>query len=469
MLRIGIVTRFLVLAIAAIAATGCQKSLSVPDRIVLVTIATLRADHVGFEGYPLPITPFLDSLAERGVVFGQAMAQAPTTGPSHASIFTGLYPIQHRVQANGQKLDPVFVTLAEALSEGGFRTAAFVSTNAHFKWGALGQGFDVYDEQPLIDESGDKNRRRKYRPAGETIDAAIEWLAGQEADEKLFLWIHVYDPHKPLQPPEEFLDEVRQLSRKLGVEELKDHLRAAHGDPDRRRMFKDIQRYDAEILYVDRQLHRLYEALAKPRSNDLWIVTSDHGQGLNSHDGWMGHARQIYEVQMRVPLLFFSTRGGLSPARVDNSLVEHVDLVPTVAELANLNFEQKLGEVQGVSLVPYLTRETSRDTKGFSLAQNSWYRRWKKGRANQSRPKLSLRTLESKYISNEGDEDEFYDLRADPNERNNLIHSSEHAAERDRMKSSLLRLVESLENLEIDPESVDDETLERLRALGYLQ
>lgn len=95
MLRLGIGVRLLALAIAAIAATGCQKSLSVPDRIVLVTIDTLRADHVGFEGYPLPITPFLDSLAERGVVFGQAMAQAPTTGPSHASIFTGLYPIQH--------------------------------------------------------------------------------------------------------------------------------------------------------------------------------------------------------------------------------------------------------------------------------------------------------------------------------------------------------------------------------------
>lgn len=469
MLNLRTVTRYLILAIAAITAIGCQKTLSVPERIVLVTIDTLRADHVGFEGYPLPITPFLDSLAERGVVFGQAMAQAPTTGPSHASIFTGLYPIQHRVQANGQKLDEVFLTLAEALSEGGFRTAAFVSTNAHFKWGALGQGFDVYDEQPLIDEDGGRNRRKDYRPAAETIDAAIEWLAGQETDEKLFLWIHVYDPHLPFQPPEEHLDEVKQMSREVGIEVLRDHLRAAHGNPDRRRMFKDIQRYDAEILYVDRQLQRLYEALDRPRSRDLWIVTSDHGQGLNSHDGWMGHARQIYEVQMRVPLVFFSTRGELSPARIEDALVEHVDLVPTIADLVNLEFDQKLGEVQGVSLVPYLTREASRAAKGFSLAQNSWYRRWKKGRANQSRPKLSLRTLETKYISNEGGEDEFYDLRADPNERNNLIHSSEHAAERDRMKSSLLRMVESLENLEIDPESVDEETLDRLRALGYLQ
>ena len=469
MLQLGRIFRFLALAIAAIAATGCQQSLEVPDRIVLVTIDTLRADHVGFEGYPLPITPFMDSLAERGVVFGQAMAQAPTTGPSHASIFTGLYPIQHRVQANGQKLDEVFLTLAEALSEGGYRTAAFVSTNAHFKWGALGQGFDVYDEQPLIGDDGVKRRRSAYRPAQGTVDAAIDWLAGQDPNEKLFLWIHVYDPHKPLQPPAEYLKQVQQLSNEIGVEVLKDYLRAAHGNPDRRRMFKDIQRYDAEILYVDRQLQRLYEALDRPRSRDLWIVTSDHGQGLNSHDGWMGHARQIYEVQMRVPLFFFSTRGGLSPGRIEDSLVEHVDLVPTIADLANLQFEQKLGEVQGVSLVPHLTRKTSRNTKGFSLAQNSWYRRWKKGRANQSRPKLSLRTLESKYISNEGEEDEFYDLRVDPNERNNLIHSSEHAAERDRMKNSLLRLVESLENLEIDPESVDDETLERLKALGYLQ
>ena len=373
------------------------------------------------------------------------------------------------MQANGQKLDPVFSTLAEAFSDAGFRTAAFVSTNAHVKGGDLSQGFHVYDEQPRFDPDGSRNRRKEYRPAGETIEAAIEWLAGQEADERLFLWIHVYDPHLPLQPPEEHLEEVKQLARQLGVEVLKDHLRAAHGDPDRRRTFKDIQRYDAEILYVDRQLQLLYEALTRPRSNDLWIVTSDHGQGLKSHDGWMGHARQIYDVQMRVPLIFFSTRGLFSPARIEDSLVEHVDLVPTIVELANLEFEQKLGEVQGKSLVPFLTRDASRNTKGYSLAQNSWYRRRKKGRANQSRPKVSLRTLESKYISNEGEEDEFYDLRADPYERNNLIHSSERAAERDRMQSALQRLVESLENLEIDPESVDEETLERLRALGYLQ
>jgi len=380
-----------------------------------------------------------------------------------------LYPIQHRVQANGQKLDPVFLTLAESMLQAGFRTAAFVSTNAHFKWGALSQGFEVYDEQPRFNEAGEKNRKKDYRPAGETIDAAIEWLAGQDPDEKLFLWIHVYDPHLPFQPPEEYLEEVRRMSKELGVEVLRDHLRAAHGDPDRRRMFKDIQRYDAEIFYVDRQLERFYESFTEPGSNDLWIVTSDHGQGLNSHDGWMGHARQIYEVQMRVPLFFYFTGAGLQPTLIDDSLVEHIDLVPTIAELANLEFEQKLGEVQGVSLVPLLRQQSARSSKGFSLAQNSWYRRWKKGRANQSLPKTALRTMEHKYIRNEGGDDEFYELRTDPNERVNLIGSARHAAERERMQSALLRMVESLENLEIDPESVDDETLERLRALGYLQ
>lgn len=469
MLQPGTLNRLALLLFLAMGVVGCRRSFSPPDRIVLVTIDTLRADHVGFEGYPLPITPFLDSLADQGVVFRRALAQAPTTGPSHASIFTGLYPIQHRVQANGQKLDPVFLTLAEALLQAGYRTAAFVSTNAHFKWGALSQGFEVYDEQPRFNEEGGKHKRKDYRSAGETIEAAIEWLAEQERDEKLFLWIHVYDPHLPFGPPKELLKEVERMSKELGVEVLRDHLRAAHGNPDRRRMFKDIQRYDAEILYVDRQLERLYRAMVEPGINDLWVVTSDHGQGLNSHDGWMGHARQIYEVQMRVPLLFHFTGSGPPPAVIDTALVEHVDLVPTLAELASVEFEQTLGEVQGVSLVPYIRQQPVRSSKGLSLAQNSWYRRWKKHRANQSQPKLSVRSLESKYISNENDEDEFYDLRADPNERRNLIGSAEHAGERDRMRSAMLRMVETLKNLEIDPESVDDETLERLEALGYLQ
>ncbi len=448
---------------------GCGRASTPPDRVVLVTIDTLRADHVGFQGYPLPITPFLDSLAEQGVVFRQALAQAPTTGPSHASIFTGLYPIQHRVQANGQKLDPVFLTLAEALSAGGFETAAFVSTNAHFKWGDLSQGFQVYDELPLYGDDGGKTRRNEYRPAAETIDAAIDWLAEQDPDEKLFLWIHVYDPHMPYQPPAEYLEKVRRMAEELGEENHRDYLRAAHGNPDLDRLYRKIQRYDAEILYVDHQLERLYGALAAPGSKDLWIVTSDHGQGLDSHDGWMGHARQIYEVQMRVPLLFHFTANGPAPAVIDDSLVEHVDLLPTVVELTGLSFQQQLAEVQGISLVPYFRQSSARSSKGYSLAQSSWYRRRKKGRANQSLPKLSLRSLESKYISNEGEEDEFYDLRVDPNERNNLIADPGHTAERDRMHTALRRMVESLENLEIDPESVDEETLERLRALGYLQ
>lgn len=469
MLRSSLLLRSLPSLLVAMLAGGCGAEFPVPDRVVLVTIDTLRADHVGFGGYPLPITPFLDSLAEQGTVFDRTLAQAPTTGPSHASIFTGLYPIQHRVQANGQKLDPVFLTLAEAFAAADFQTAAFVSTNAHFKWGDLSQGFEVYDEQPLRSPDGTKIRRKDYRGAGETIEAAIDWLADRDPSERLFLWVHLYDPHLPFQPPPDHLTAVQRMSKELGVEVHRAHLRAAHGDPDRQRMFQDIQSYDAEILYVDRELERLYRSMSGPDSNDLWIVTSDHGQGLNSHDGWMGHAWQIYEVQMRVPLIFHFT-GDPSRSRViDNVLVEHVDLAPTLAELMNLDFEQTLGRVQGTSLVPWLGSAEGTGAKGYSLGQNSWYHQWKENRANQSLPKLSLRTMDSKYIQNEGEADELYDLQSDPNERVNLIDAPEHSAERERLQGALQRLVESLENLEIDPESVDDETLERLRALGYLQ
>ena len=157
-----------------------DESLSPPDRIFLITIDTLRADHLGTYGYPRGLSPFLDSLAEKGVVFTDAQSSISHTAPSLASMFTGLQPAQHRLLRNGQRLAPAILSLAEVLKEKGYNTAAF--TPLRFLRG-VSQGFDHF---PL----------NKYDSAPGILRRASEWLAARPAGEKLFLWVHLYDVHE---------------------------------------------------------------------------------------------------------------------------------------------------------------------------------------------------------------------------------------------------------------------------------
>lgn len=451
---------------------GCSRgSEEKPDRVVLVTIDTLRADHVGAYGYPLDITPFIDSLARSGVGFSRALSHASATAPSHASIFTGLFPIQHGVDANGLKLWEGFNTLAEAFREAGYQTAAFTSTNAHFKWGNMHQGFDYYNEQALADSKRPRRDKKQdpYRPANETIDAALEWLNDASSSDKLFLWIHLYDPHKKLKPPQPEREEVARLVEGLGRKQHKEALQAAHGDPGFRKLYRKVLLYDAEILFVDRQLERLYRAMDSPDSNDLWIITSDHGQGLYSHESWFGHSKQIYNTQILVPLIMHYTHAESEPVWIEDAVVQHIDLVPTLSELVGFEISQPDSSLQGRSLVPYLTGTPPRATPGQSFAQNSRHRGRSKRRPTLSGPRYSLQNLEFKYILNEFEDDEFFDLRVDPNERLNQLDTEEMADDRDRLLGTLVRMMDTLSNTEIEVESVDEATLERLKALGYLQ
>ena len=452
-------------------ATGCRPDerglFQTPDRVILVTIDTLRADHVSAYGYPLSTTPFIDSLAAEGLLFRHAFAHAPVTGPSHASIFTGLYPLQHGVEANGQKLDQRFNTLAEAMAAAGYRTAAFVSTNAHFRWADFSQGFEIYDEQPILSKKKRGKRTRKYRPANRTVDAALEWLARLPSDERLFVWIHLYDPHKGLNPPKRHLAKIRHEIERLGRAEHLAHLRDAHGQMTVS-LYDQIQRYDAEIRFADSELERLYQSMSREESNDLWIITSDHGQGLGSHDGWFGHLRQIYNTQLRVPLIFHATDSSLQVGIVEKQLVELVDLVPTLGEIVGFDFNQELGQGRGVSLVPLLSGGRQPRPNQLSFAQGTIYKQSLRRKA-RLKPKYTLQSLESKYILNEGKEDEFYEVDVDPFERSNRVDDPDVDSVRSRMQELLVTMIETLPSPEFEVEEVDDETKERLKALGYLQ
>ena len=270
--------------------------------LLLVTIDTLRADHVGVYGAAGASTPTLDALAARGVRFEHAQSPVPLTGPSHATILTGLYPPAHGVRDNVVfALDPSHRTLATRLKARGYRTAAFVAAYPVAAAFGFRQGFDEFSEN--FKESSAPGGGAQ-RPANEVVDDALGWLA-RPGDAPFFAWVHLYDPHAPYEPPEPY------RSRFAG------------------------RAYDGEIAFADSQLGRLFEWLrASGRERDTVVaVLADHGESLGEH-GELTHAVLIYEATLHVPFLLAGPgvpRGSTVPARVST-----VDVAPTLLRLLGL-------------------------------------------------------------------------------------------------------------------------------------
>lgn len=397
--------------------------------ILLVTVDTCRADRIGCYGYGLARTPTTDALAAGGVRCTNATTTAPITMPAHTSILTGLLPPAHGVRDNGAyALSDNAVTLAERLKDAGYDTAAFVSALVLNRRYNLTQGFDVYDDD-LWAEDDPALFMIRDRPAPKTAERVVEWLKawhGKEERSPFFLWVHFFDPHQPYQ------------SRV----------------PDR---YLIPTAYDAEIAQADDGLAMIVEALQNMgvATDTFSIVTADHGESLGEH-GEKTHAIFIYDATVRVPLVFHWP-GRLPADTVYHSPVSCVDIMPTV--LAALDVDG--GEAtQGVNLLPALKGnqppperpqycESLLSEVGFGMA-----------------PLYGVRYDGFKFIR--APRPELYDLRSDPDERNNLYDEKPDLAEElDTRLSALLDdskryALQSAEN------PMDEETLEMLQALGYL-
>lgn len=461
------------LAVACAAPTTGPAStvvdLPAVDRVVLITIDTLRADHLSSYGYPVETSPWFDRLAGEGVVFRRAYAHSATTKPSHSSLFTSLYPLEHGVLKNGHVLSDDFLTMAEMMRQAGYRTAGFVSTDVPLG-GNVGQGFDHWD---LPQWTGPGAKPSLYRPATETVDRAIAWLdAEAEPNERLFVWVHLYDPHNPLQPP----DDHRAIvdAEALRIRDQHKKLLLARDIPARGpQSYDKVVRYDGEIRYADHELARFERHLEDRGLNRdaLWIVTSDHGQGLGAHD-WFGHSVQIYNAQLHVPLVFRFTDGSVPAREIDQALVQHVDVLPTLAEIVGGDLSGQPSPIRGRSLTPLLRGETVARSRAVAFAQRSEYASPTRDRKQKNNyepgSRYALQSLDYKYLLFTEGPDEFYDLRVDPYELDNLIDSPELAETSKRFAAEIKALVESSAN-DREVASVSDEEVERLRDLGYIQ
>jgi len=330
-------------------AEGRPAGLDAPPRgLVLVTVDTLRADHVGPYGGIVP-TPAFETLAREGALAEQAYTPTPSTAPAHVSLFTGLHPWRHRTLQNSVPVDAGLGTLAEILRDEGFRTAAFVSSYIlHPRFG-FDRGFERYEFDQTQSFPGQGNMRPGLSTLGEvTTRHALRWLNERAAadDERFFLWVHYFDPHWPYMPPAGFEVSPTQpvdLSGKLLPPEASDATN----------LQRMIRGYRGEVRYADSQLGRLVARLRLLGllESSVLVVTSDHGEGLGDH-GLLGHSANLHEELVRVPL--FVRAPGVAAGRRLRGLVQLEDLMPTALALLGVSIPEGL---DGENLAPWLLGE----------------------------------------------------------------------------------------------------------------
>jgi arylsulfatase A-like enzyme len=469
------------LAAAGLALPACNRQpvipvKEIPDRCILLTLDTLRADHLPCFGYPRGTAPFLSRLAEQSVVFDDLCCACSNTTPSHTSIFTGLHPAQHNMFHNNHaSLTPGLFTMAEMFQSLGHDTAAFCAV-VWMKFFEQGfRHFDTFGEEYV---QGD-GEQRHYRRAPEVVNLALKWLKDKGPDDKFFLWLHLYDPHDPYYPSEDArarmaLGSAEETRRMMAYWQDTQHKRVAGFNGDENYLRHVHTEYDAEILHMDREIERLYRHCesAGLNRNTVWLMTADHGEGLGNHD-YVGHGQHIYQEQIRCMTLVHAADGRF-PARQVAAPVQHVDLLPTLAALYGGSLERQTMTVQGASLLPMLHGEDGALGNRLRFVQ----RRHKLESATHTHgwpedPVYAALDSGCKFIHGQRPGGEFYDLRRDPFELENLVAAEldpERAEIRDRLRVAADATFAQLraEGAGAGETGISTEHEEALRNLGYL-
>lgn len=399
-----------------VAASACARSegpvSSRPASVLLVSVDTLRADRLGSSGDAAARTPVMDRLAREGVLFERAYTPVPLTLPAHVSLMTGLLPPAHGVRGNGAfALGPGPATLAESLRAHGRATAAFIGGFPLVRRFGLGRGFDHYDD--TLERVPGVHYEFAERRADTVIAAARAWLAGHP--EPAFVWVHLFDPHAPYDPPAAFRD----------------------ADP-----------YRGEIAATDAALAPLLAAWDQREGPSLVVFTSDHGEAFGEH-GEESHSLFIYDTTLRVPLVL---RGAELPAgRRIAGPVGLTDVAATILDVVGagtaLPGRSLRGVMDGGGVPEGLYAETFAPRFDFGWSE---LRSWREG--------------SFKYIR--APRPELYDVQADPGETKDLAAARPELAR--TLEQALARALAGAGETETR-RGPDPEAAERLRALGYVQ
>jgi arylsulfatase A-like enzyme/Tfp pilus assembly protein PilF len=417
-----------VLALFALLITS--KAWAEAPNIIFVTVDTTRADRMGFLGSKRGVTPNLDALARQGVVFERAFSQAPLTPVSHATIFTGTYPQFHTVTDFGHPLPTLLPYVPEILQKSGYHTAAFIGSlildpKANMAPG-FDRGFDFFDAGFHPKRGPNEDRYHSVeRRAGDVVAHAIAWLDKNQKP-PFFIWVHLYDPHAPYDPPPPY-DKVK--------------------DP-----------YDGEVAYADASLGKLFAYLRRRGLYDRALITvmSDHGESLGAHGEQM-HGIFLYDETIHVPLLF-KLPGDLLAGKRVTARVRLVDVAPTLLSMLSLPLPPTF---QGESLVPLMKsgQKPGEDRPAYSETEYPH-------RAFGWSALRSLRT--SKYLFVRAPKRELYDETRDHDAAHNLAATSPAVA--DTIQSQLNDFYDKTTSYHPkgeQKEALSSEQSENLAALGY--
>jgi arylsulfatase A-like enzyme/lipopolysaccharide biosynthesis regulator YciM len=400
--------------------------------VILITLDTLRADHLSVYHTGKADTPHIDRVAEEGVVFERCISQTPLTLPSHTSILSGSYPLHHQIRDNGGFLVPPDLEMvSEILQKNGYATSAFIASYVlHSKWG-INQGFDTYSDEFDLSKYKKVSLGIVQKRADEVLGNARQYLEGylrDHGDKRFFTWIHLYDPHTPYDPPSPYKEKYPR------------------------------QRYRGEVEYMDEQLGTFFDFLRQKGlyENSLIIMASDHGESLGEH-GERTHGYFIYEPTVWVPMIF------RAPFRfpVDKvpNVVELIDIAPTILEAAGLEAPDSY---QGKSLLGLMWGDKEREKK--TAYTETYYPRLHFG---WSELKALYYDKHWKYIL--APKEELYDLSKDKSEEDNQALKKSYQSR--QVKARIQKFIRDKSMNARKPgeaKRLDKDDLQRLAALGYL-
>ena len=441
-----------------------------PPNVLLLTVDTLRADHLGAYGSKDARTPNMDELAAEGMLFERASTPMPLTRPAHFSIFTSLYPREHGVLNNTMNLPAANETLAERLRDAGYRTGAFVAVRLLSEEAGAAQGFATFRGVEA---------NRNHRNARKVVTEALDWLREQPKQTPFFLWVHLFDPHLPYRPPPKFqrgLDpqlahELPGLSWDRLIRIAKSH----EGDIPSKVLQHALSLYRGEVEFTDHWVGQLLTGVERVRGLEDTIVafTADHGECFD-HGVYFEHADCLYEGAIRIPMILRHP-ASFPAGRRWRGRVSSIDLAPTLLKAAGLSVpEQFSGRA-----IQDLVEDDERDV----LLQYPFYekedarQRILKLEVIQSvageplvptvldQEKVGLVGRHWKYLRSQNDE-KLYDHRSDPAEEKNLSGSREQI--RSDLDGKLDALLDRHALTVLDPEQINPQLRATLEALGYL-
>jgi len=435
--------------------SGCSKKNKPKPPIILITVDTLRADHLGCYGYSRNTSPVIDQFAKESMLFENCFSHAPKTTLSFPSILSGYLPHETGI-VNNNSLPDKNLMIAEILQKEGYKTAAVIGNYILRKKRGWSQGFDIYD-----DNMGSKevNRPQPEKTAKEVTNSAIE-LLGKFHEEQLFMWVHYQDPHGPYTAPEHFKKIFLDHNKKPKNLKTNDSVSGKGGIPDYQVLDSNrdfnyyVSQYDSEIRYQNEQLKLFIDALKNYGLYDdaLIIFTSDHGENMGEHNYYFSHGENLYNSLIHVPLIL-KYGDKLSGRRQE--YVQHIDIVPTILNILGL----EASHFRGLDLREQ--HKTEREI--FALMK----------RRHATSMQFSIIKDEFKLIYAPSTEEyKMFNLKIDTQETTNLVTNTEYSKKAEELKAALHRIKKEdtlkLGSIKKSPKYTEQEKT-ILKSLGYVE